>query len=104
MSIIELSKLGHQPMISEDEDYNGEIYNHEEIKKELIQKGHIFKSNSDTEVILKSFIEWKEKCLEKFHGMFAIYSKKEETLFLARDRVGVKPLYFYKKDITFIRN
>lgn len=108
LSIIELSKLGHQPMTSEDEDYiityNGEVYNHDEIRQELIKNGHNFKSHSDTEVILKSFIEWKEKCLEKFHGMFAfaIYSKKEETLFLARDRVGVKPLYFYKTTKIFL--
>lgn len=108
LSIIELSKLGHQPMISEDENYiisyNGEVYNHDEIRQELIQTGYIFKSHSDTEVILKSFIEWKEKCLDKFHGMFsfAIYSKKEKTLFIARDRVGVKPLYFYKMPETFL--
>ncbi|QNK84309.1 asparagine synthase (glutamine-hydrolyzing) [Aliarcobacter cryaerophilus] len=108
LSIIELSKLGHQPMTSEDEDYiityNGEVYNHDEIRQELIKNGHNFKSHSDTEVILKSFIQWKEKCLDKFHGMFAfaIYSKKEKTLFLARDRVGVKPLYFYKTTKIFL--
>ncbi|QOG12078.1 asparagine synthase (glutamine-hydrolyzing) [Arcobacter sp. FWKO B] len=108
LSIIELSKLGHQPMISEDENYiisyNGEVYNHEEVRKELIQNGYIFKSHSDTEVILKSFIQWKEKCLDKFHGMFSfvIYSKKEKTLFIARDRVGVKPLYFYKTEDIFL--
>jgi len=108
LSIIDLSPLGHQPMQSEDENfvmvYNGEVYNFEEIKKELLQKGYKFKSHSDSEVVLKSYIEWKEKCLDKFHGMFAIaiYDKKENKLFLARDRAGVKPLYFYKKDSIFM--
>lgn len=108
LSIIELSKLGHQPMISEDEDYiisyNGEVYNHDEIREELANSGYKFNSHSDTEVILKSYMEWKDKCIEKFHGMFvfAIYSKKDQTLFLARDRVGVKPLYFYKTPDTFL--
>jgi asparagine synthase (glutamine-hydrolysing) len=108
LSIIELSKLGHQPMHSDDNNYsivyNGEVYNHEEIRKELEKLGYSFLSNSDTEVILKSYIQWGEKCLDKFHGMFtiAIYSKKDKNLFLARDRVGVKPLYFYNDDDTFI--
>lgn len=108
LSILDLSFSAHQPMINEDGNfvivYNGEVYNFEEIKRELIQKGYKFKSNSDSEVVLKSYIEWKEKCLYKFHGMFAIaiYDRKNNNLFLARDRVGVKPLYFYNDENIFM--
>lgn len=108
LSIIELSELGHQPMKSDDGryciTYNGEIYNHLEIKKELIELGYAFNGHSDTEVLLKSFIEWGGLCLHKFHGMFAfaIYDKKEKMLTLARDRVGVKPLYIYQDNSFFM--
>ena len=108
LSIIELSELGHQPMKSDDGryciTYNGEIYNHSDIKKELIELGYTFKGHSDTEVLLKSFIEWGGLCLQKFHGMFAfaIYDKKEKKLTLARDRVGVKPLYIYQDKSLFM--
>ncbi len=76
--------------------FNGEIYNFQEIKKELQKLNHEFKSNSDTEVILHAYLEWKEKAVDKFIGMFAfaIYDKKEQELLIFRDRAGVKPLYY----------
>ena len=99
LSIVDLSNAGHQPMETERFviSYNGEVYNFSELRKELTSLGHIFKSHTDTEVVLKAFIEWKEKALNKFNGMFAfaVLDKKDETLFLARDRYGIKPLYYY---------
>jgi len=76
--------------------YNGEIYNAYEIKKELLNLGYEIKTNCDTEIVLLSFIEYKENCLKKLNGIFsfAIYSEPDETLFLARDRIGVKPLFY----------
>jgi len=108
LSIIDLSKAGHQPMCNETEDiwivYNGEIYNYMELRKELEEKGHIFKSNTDTEVIIHSYEEWGTECVEKFNGMwaFAIYDKRKNILFLSRDRFGIKPLYYYIDDDKFI--
>lgn len=108
LSIIDLSRAGHQPMHSKDKRYtivyNGEIYNFLDIKKELIAKGYTFVSNTDTEVILCAYAEWGRDCLEKFNGMFAfaILDNQTEQLFLARDRVGIKPLYYYHKDGAFI--
>ena len=79
LSIIDLSNHAHQPMEYKDcvLVFNGEIYNYKDIKKELIELGYKFVTNSDTEVVLKAYIEWKEKCLEKFRGMFAfcVYDK-----------------------------
>ncbi|CDB24064.1 asparagine synthetase [Clostridium sp. CAG:557] len=94
---------GKQPMriAYNDEDYtivyNGELYNTDEIKNELISLGYTFKGHSDTEVLLVSFIHWREKCVEKLNGIFAfaVWDTKAQTLFLARDRMGVKPLFFY---------
>lgn len=100
LSIIDLSAAGHQPMCNEDGTvwitYNGEIYNYKDIKSDLIQKGHIFKSDSDTEVIIHAWEEYGENCLNLFNGMFAfaIYDEPQNKLFLARDRFGVKPLYY----------
>ena len=96
-------KNGNQPMriAYNDEDYtlvyNGELYNTDEIRKELLSLGYTFKGHSDTEVLLVSFIHWREKCVEKFNGIFAfaVWDTKEQTLFFARDRIGVKPLFFY---------
>lgn len=108
LSIIDLSQAGHQPMHSKDKRYtivyNGEIYNYLDIKKELIAKGYTFVSDTDTEVILCAYEEWGSDCLEKFNGMFAfaILDNQTEQLFLARDRVGIKPLYYYHKDGVFI--
>jgi len=106
LAILDLSKAGSQPMTSFDGNetivFNGEIYNYLEIKRELKSKGYKFISDTDTEVILNSYKEWGFECLKKFNGMFAfcIYDKKRQILFLARDRIGIKPLYFYSdKDI-----
>lgn len=99
LSILDLSPLGHQPMIVGDLAivFNGEIYNFQEIRDELETKGVSFKSHSDTEVILYAFRQWGINCIQRFRGMFAfvIYDKANEKLWLVRDRVGVKPLYFY---------
>jgi asparagine synthase (glutamine-hydrolysing) len=103
LSIIDLSEGGSQPMYDSDSGnwivYNGEVYNYKEIKLTLSQKGHNFSSNSDTEVILKAYAEWGEKCLEKLNGMFAftIYNNESGQLFACRDRLGIKPFYFYQK-------
>ncbi|MFC7371756.1 asparagine synthase (glutamine-hydrolyzing) [Fictibacillus iocasae] len=76
--------------------YNGELYNTEDIRKELLSRGYSFTGHSDTEVLLTAYIEWKESCLEKLNGIFAfaIYDAERETVFLARDRLGVKPLFY----------
>lgn len=108
LSIIDLSKFANQPMISKNKNYilvfNGEIYNFKLIKKELIKKNYRFKTNSDTEVVLYSLIEWGEKALIKFNGMFALcfYNKKENTLLVARDRYGIKPIYYYNDNKSII--
>ncbi len=108
LSIIDLSSAGHQPMVSADKKFvitfNGEIYNFLDIKKELLDLGYKFQSKTDTEVILYAYQEWGSACLQKFNGMFAlaILNIKTEELFLARDRVGIKPLYYYRKGNQFI--
>lgn len=100
LSIIDLV-TGKQPISNEDDSiwivFNGEIYNHLELKSELLKKGHTFKTNSDTEAILHAYEEYGEACPQKLNGMFgfAIYDQKKGTLFLARDRLGIKPLYYY---------
>jgi len=108
LSIIDLSKNAKQPLSNENEDiwltYNGEIYNFKEMRIELEQKGHIFKSESDSEVIVHSYEEWGENCVKKFNGMFAfaIWDSRKKILFLARDRMGIKPLYYYKDKEKFL--
>ncbi|MFO7526776.1 MAG: asparagine synthase (glutamine-hydrolyzing) [Ignavibacteriaceae bacterium] len=109
LSILDLSENGHQPMQFEDSDlwivYNGEIYNYIEIREELRAKGYAFKSNTDTEVILKSYHEWGESCVHKFNGMwaFAIWDSKNRKLFCSRDRFGIKPFYYnYKQGVHFV--
>ncbi len=108
LSIIDLSPKGHMPMFSSDKKlvivHNGEIYNFNEIKKELIKKGYKFRSRTDTEVILYSYKEWGPDCVKKFNGMwaFCIYDKEKNILFLSRDRFGIKPLYYYFKKGRFI--
>ena len=100
LSIIDLSPSGHQPMCTQDQRYwiiyNGEIYNYLELRKELIKKGYTFQSESDTEVLLYAYIHWGVKAIERFVGMFAfaIYDMVKNTLFLARDFFGIKPLYY----------
>ncbi|MEW6378725.1 MAG: asparagine synthase (glutamine-hydrolyzing) [bacterium] len=107
LSIIDLSS-GHQPMTNEDETvwitFNGEIYNFPDLKTELRNKGHRFKTNCDTEVIIHAYEEWKEECVKRLRGMFAfaIWDEKAQTLFLARDRLGIKPLYFYADQTKFL--
>jgi asparagine synthase (glutamine-hydrolysing) len=105
LSIIDLSDNGLQPMCNEDETlwitYNGEIYNYQELRSDLAAKGHRFKSNTDTEVILHLFEEEKEGCLSKLRGMFAfaVWETKKKRLFCARDRLGIKPFhYFYDRN------
>ncbi len=108
LSIIDLSPLGHQPMQNDGGSlvitYNGEVYNFPNIKMELEAKGYKFHSKTDTEVVLKSYEEWGEECVHKFNGMFAfaIWDNRENRLFLARDRYGIKPLYYYYKNGFFI--
>ncbi len=100
LSIIDLSILGHQPMTNEDKSvwitFNGEIYNYPELKDDLLKKGHLFKSNTDTEVIIHGYEEYGAKFLDKMNGMFAfaLWDNKSEKLFMARDRFGKKPLYY----------
>lgn len=106
LSIIDLSPLGHQPMsyLECEIVYNGEFYNFIEIRKELEEYGYKFKSNSDTEVLLASFYKWGVNCVHKFIGMFAfvLYDKRGERIYLFRDRVGVKPLYYYYENGLFL--
>ncbi len=110
LSIIDLSEKGKQPMSYSFKGkkviiaFNGEIYNFLEIKKDLIQKGFKFKSNTDTEVILASYLMWGENCVNKFNGMwaFCIYDLQKKLLFLSRDRLGKKPLYYSIHNDKFI--
>ncbi|OZB49441.1 MAG: asparagine synthase (glutamine-hydrolyzing) [Polynucleobacter sp. 39-45-136] len=107
LAIIDLSPAGHQPMINRDLryvlSYNGEIYNHKEIRIELEAHGFVFYSQTDTEVVLNALVHWGEDALVKFNGMFALalWDKKERTLLLARDRYGIKPLYYAKQGNLF---
>jgi asparagine synthase (glutamine-hydrolysing) len=110
LSIIDLSNNASQPMQNKSGRFvaifNGEIYNYTEIKNELKKKGYAFKNNSDTEVVLNAYEEWGTECLKKFNGMFAItiWDTQKKQLFIARDRFGKKPLYYYfssDKQISF---
>ncbi len=100
LSIIDLSAQGHQPMQDVSERYcivfNGTIYNYPELREQLIADGYQFHSHSDTEVIINAYACWGESCTEKLHGMFAfvIWDRQNKNLFLARDRLGIKPLYY----------
>jgi asparagine synthase (glutamine-hydrolysing) len=108
LSIIDTSAAGNQPMWDDSKRYciifNGEIFNFKELRSELSRNGIIFHSNSDTEVLLKLYIHEKEKCLNKLNGFFSfcIYDKQEESLFLARDRYGIKPLIYLFDEDKFI--
>ncbi|HKT78062.1 MAG TPA: asparagine synthase (glutamine-hydrolyzing), partial [Sphingobium sp.] len=99
LSIIDLAS-GAQPMLTEDESlavtFNGEIYNFAEVRAELEAKGHVFRTHSDTEVILHGYRQWGEACVERFHGMFAfaLFDARAQALWIARDRLGVKPLHY----------
>lgn len=100
LAIIDLSPAGHQPMISPDHryvlSYNGEIYNFKELRIELEAAGYWFRSQTDSEVVLYAFAEWGPECVNRFNGMFAyaIWDRKERALHFARDRYGIKPLYY----------
>jgi len=108
LSIIDLSELGHQPMASQDNmiwiTYNGEIYNFQTLREDLISKGYTFKSSCDTEVIIYLYQEYGVECLKYLRGMFAfaIWDKRRSILFLARDRIGKKPLFYYYNGKAFI--
>ena len=108
LAIIDLSERAHQPMRTEDSDlvitYSGETYNFKELKEELKNEGMRFVSQSDTEVVLKSFRKWGAKSLNRFNGMFsfAVWDKQNRVLTLARDRYGIKPLYYWQKGNVFL--
>ncbi|MFQ5647533.1 MAG: asparagine synthetase B family protein, partial [bacterium] len=108
LSIIDLSRAGHQPMCNEDGTvwitYNGEIYNFPDLRKDLITKGHRFRSHTDTEVIIHLYEEYGTGCLSFMRGMFAfgLWDDNKKLLFLARDRIGQKPLKYYLDDHSLI--
>src|SRR5580704_5700280 len=107
LSIIDLA-TGHQPLSNEDGTlqiiFNGEIYNYQELREFLLSKGHVFKTHTDTEVIVHLYEEFGPPCVEKLRGMFAfaIWNENTKTLFLARDRVGIKPLYYCLTDTSLV--
>ncbi len=102
LSIIDLSLGGHQPMHDQQTGnylvFNGEIYNYRELRSELKQQGHCFETDSDTEVILKAYAQWRDDFCKHLHGMFAfaLWDSSKKRLLLTRDRLGIKPLYYYK--------
>lgn len=106
LSILDLSMLGHQPMHSDNKRisvvYNGEIYNFQELKKELAD--YPFRSNCDTEVIIAAYLKWGISCIERFNGMFAIalYDRETQEVYLVRDRIGKKPLYYWYEDQNLV--
>ena len=108
LSIIDLSPSGHQPMVTQNSQvvlsYNGEIYNFQEIRAELESLGHQFRSKTDSEVVLNAWLEWGKSCVTRFNGMFAfaIWDKREQSLYLVRDRYGIKPLYYGQWGNTFL--
>ena len=116
LAIIDLSPAGRQPMANESADliitYNGEVYNFQELRVELQALGHQFQSRTDSEVVVHAYEQWGEKCVERFNGMFAftIYDRRPRgaddsrrpRLFIARDRYGIKPLYYYHNDGVFL--
>ncbi len=107
LAILDLSEKGRMPMHDGTQQrwivFNGEIYNFKDIRADLTKKGHRFKSDSDTEVILKAYKQWGPKCVEKLNGQFAfcIYDRRKKQLFLARDRLGINPLFYYHDGKNF---
>jgi len=108
LAIIDLSPAGHQPMATEDGNYiityNGEVYNFKELRVELESSGHKFRSKTDTEVVLHAYVQWGTECIKRFNGMFAfaIWDRTRQHLVLARDRYGIKPLYYLLVGPTLI--
>jgi asparagine synthase (glutamine-hydrolysing) len=107
LAILDLSAAGHQPMAGRDGEvlvYNGELYNFRELARELEALGHSFRSRGDTEVVLRAYEEWGARCVDRFNGMFAfaVWSPRRQELFLARDRFGIKPLYYAEHDGRFL--
>ena len=108
LAILDLSPQGHQPMNDPATGnwvvYNGEVYNFREVRTKLEQSGLYFRSNSDTEVILKAYGHWGERCLHEFRGMFAfaLWDAQRHRVFVARDPMGIKPMYFYQSDRYFM--
>lgn len=108
LAIIDPSPAGHQPMLTEDGKYaityNGEVYNFQELRLRLESLGHQFRSKTDTEVVLHAYVEWGEECVKYFNGMFAfaIWDNTRQELFLARDRYGIKPIYYALTGRTFL--
>lgn len=108
LAIIDLSPAGHQPMVTPGDQYiivyNGEVYNFQELRAELESLGHGFRSRTDTEVVLHAYMEWGVECVSRFNGMFALalWDKTRQELFLARDRYGIKPLYYWFQNQTFL--
>ncbi|MEM7391315.1 MAG: asparagine synthase (glutamine-hydrolyzing), partial [Verrucomicrobiota bacterium] len=101
LAIIDLTPRGHQPMRNDEGNltitYNGEVYNFRELRRELEGKGYTFKSDTDTEVVLKAYEEWGRGCLDRLNGMFAfaVWDARSQEIFVARDRYGIKPVYYY---------
>src|SRR5688500_10887848 len=113
LAIIDLSDAGRQPLYNEDDTiglvYNGELYNFQSLRAELVARGHTFRSHSDTEVIVHAYEEEGPACVQRFNGMFAfaLWDGRDGSLFIARDRFGVKPLYYPwlgEGQRTFARN
>ncbi len=108
LAIIDLSEAGKQPMLSNNGrfvlTYNGEIYNYKEIQNDLINLGYKFQSTTDSEVVVNAWQEWGEDCVSLFNGMFAfaIYDKEDQSIFIVRDRYGIKPLYYYFHNNIFL--
>ncbi len=108
LAILDLSRAGHQPMVTQNSQiaisYNGEVYNFREIRSELEQMGYEFFSKTDTEVVLNAYTEWGVNCIKRFNGMFAfaIWNKHNQELFIARDRYGIKPLYYTLQGTTLL--
>ena len=108
LSIIDIGETGNQPLYNEDGSkvltFNGEIYNYQELRDELIQAGHVFVTNTDSETLLHGYEQWGEKLVERLRGMYAfvIWDRSEKKLFGARDMFGIKPFYYAKMNGTFL--
>ncbi|MDC0304901.1 asparagine synthase (glutamine-hydrolyzing) [bacterium] len=108
LSILDLSEKGNQPMASKDQKiwlvFNGEIYNYRELRTELVSKGYGFETETDTEVVINSYLEYGRECLTKFNGMFAfsLWDENNQLFFAGRDRIGIKPYYYHSADDLFV--